>query len=219
MGVTRMNISILLGVFTLAYCGFLYQTYAPQQAVKATIAQTSPAITSREQAYNNLEPDSSEINTATLTQSTQIIGADTLHKAGDSTSVNYEQYRARSNSAHQNHIQPAARQLALQTADSRETIKTTTDHQVAYINGSTTQRVASTVSNPTAVRLQTESDNNIVGYEFLPDGSSQQDVATSSSGNPRVYTIKDYQKADISCEAGYGETSAHNKLIRELKGC
>ncbi len=213
-----MNIGILLGVFTLAYCGFLYQAYAPQQAVKAALAQTASAVTSRDQAHYNLEPDSLEIRTAALAESAQTTAANTLPVTGDTTSANYEQYRAHGNSAHQNRIQLTARQVASQITGSRETIQTT-NHRVAYINGSATRRVTSTVSNTTTAAVQAESDNTIVGYEFLPDGSSQQDVNTSSSGNPRVYTIKDYQQADISCKAGYGEAAGHNKLIRELKGC
>jgi hypothetical protein len=66
-------------------------------------------------------------------------------------------------------------------------------------------------------------DQNVAisdGSEFLPDGSSQQDLFKSQSKNPRVYTIKDYQTADISCAPGYDDaSSSHATLIRGLKGC
>ena len=65
-------------------------------------------------------------------------------------------------------------------------------------------------------------DGNVTtsdGAEFLPDGSSQEDLFISNSKAPRKYTIADYQKADISCSQAYNKTSGHGTLIRELKGC
>jgi hypothetical protein len=57
------------------------------------------------------------------------------------------------------------------------------------------------------------------GSEFLPDGSSQQDLVDSLSKKPRVYTIEDYHQADISCTTGYGAPTAHAQLMYGLKGC
>jgi hypothetical protein len=57
------------------------------------------------------------------------------------------------------------------------------------------------------------------GSEFLPDGSSQQDLVDSLSKKPRVYTLKDYQQADISCASAYSSPTAHAELIYGLKGC
>jgi hypothetical protein len=57
------------------------------------------------------------------------------------------------------------------------------------------------------------------GSEFLPDGSSQEDLVNSLSKNPRVYTIKDYQSASIDCTYSNGASSAHAELIYKLKGC
>jgi hypothetical protein len=57
------------------------------------------------------------------------------------------------------------------------------------------------------------------GSEFLPDGSSQEDLFISNSKAPRKYTIADYQQADISCDQSYDGTNGHGTLIRDLKGC
>jgi hypothetical protein len=57
------------------------------------------------------------------------------------------------------------------------------------------------------------------GSEFLPDGSSQEDLANSLSKNPRVYTIEDYQSASIDCTYSTDTPSAHAELIYKLKGC
>jgi hypothetical protein len=55
------------------------------------------------------------------------------------------------------------------------------------------------------------------GAEFLPDGSSQEDLYRTK--DPKVYTIESYKVADISCAPGYGKPSPHAALIYQLKGC
>jgi len=76
-----------------------------------------------------------------------------------------------------------------------------------------------TVENLYDTRADSAAEMTSDGSEFLPDGSSQEDLANSLSKNPRVYTIKDYQQASISCNNSYGAPSAHGELMLKLKGC
>lgn len=85
-----------------------------------------------------------------------------------------------------------------------------------------TTSVSSDNSNETAA-TDTATDNytEVIsdGSEFLPDGSSQEDLAKSLSKDPRVYSIEDYQQASITCDNSYGAPSAHADLMFKLKGC
>lgn len=96
------------------------------------------------------------------------------------------------------------------------------------ISSYVTQASADTTTNANnnASSHSDSQDNSLVestiagdGSEFLPDGSSQQDLVDSLSKKPRVYTIKDYQQADINCASSYSTPTAHAELIYGLKGC
>jgi hypothetical protein len=57
------------------------------------------------------------------------------------------------------------------------------------------------------------------GSEFLPDGSSQEDLVNAQSKNPHVYSIEDYQQASIDCDNSFQGQSSQADLIYKLKGC
>jgi len=92
----------------------------------------------------------------------------------------------------------------------------------SYDTPATTDTDTTTKANNNADSQENSFAGNTLagdGSEFLPDGSSQQDLVDSLSKKPRVYTIEDYQQADISCTSAYSSPTAHAELIYGLKGC
>ena len=95
----------------------------------------------------------------------------------------------------------------------------TADSAISSYDIPATAGTGMTINGNTPDNSFAESSSAGDGSEFLPDGSSQQDLVDSLSKKPRVYTIKDYQQADISCSSSYSTPTAHADLIYGLKGC
>jgi len=206
-------------VLSIAYGSFFYQRYTFKHAV------ASPPLAMEEQTKTysshvmHQDAYSDEIETASDTQSydmpeppakqhkQRVIKKNTATRASSSAAITVRPATRRTeNSTRLSYSQEARNESSA--------LRFTPTPVTPYSQSKTSSSQAGTTT--TVEQSVAVSD----GTEFLPDGSSQQDLFDSQSKNPRVYTIKDYQTADISCAPGYDDASSpHATLIRGLKGC
>ncbi|MDT8282280.1 MAG: hypothetical protein RQ982_05630 [Gammaproteobacteria bacterium] len=117
-------------------------------------------------------------------------------------------------------------------SEQRNTVTSGYDSTLSVTAVNANSSVTTTVSYPassgtTASVTETSGAETVDGFtqissdgsEFLPDGSSQEDLANAQSKDPRVYTIKDYQKVSINCDDRQDGQSERADLIYKLKGC
>jgi len=241
-----LKIVIYTSLFSAAYGGFFYQRSTVMQSVTVTPVVAENAVT-EDQATASTSLlmtrdsylDKSELVANTNANDVSEMPAFKREKRVDDKRTDDKGSARYDSSFTSAAVYPGARystyskQISYSQQDlaNRTTTRFSATTGLSYTpivtnpdNSSASQNTLTTSSN-TSNKNSSEIfvDQNLAesdGSEFLPDGSSQQDLFNANSKKPRVYTIKDYQTADISCAPGYDDASSpHAQLIRGLKGC
>ncbi len=225
MNEKHLKIIIYTSIFSVAYSGFFYHRHTLNNAVaenhvtassslltfKNTDTDENRTINSTE--YNNV-PEMSAISRKKHIDEKNTV----LRHSSFSSPANYPDTQA---STYNEQVRYFKEEKKDQTAETFM-ITTSLNHAAAdsgFYHSSSSQNLL-TASRKTSKTFSDQNAGESDGSEFLPDGSSQQDLFNANAKNPRVYTIKDYQMADISCAPGYDDASSpHAQLIRGLKGC
>jgi cobalamin biosynthesis protein CobT len=205
---------LYVGVFALAYGIFVYQNYSTEQHKPADTQEAtgkhSDAISARD-TTDNLLASAQTSHTAVYSytepyreNSRYSPGTDT--SSGQTRDSNQQRYEAEQSDA-------------TATAETQATRPAGTSFSISsglrnIANNSSTDTTSDVSESPSNTEL-----SDIPGYEFLPDGKSQQDEYENNSGKPRSYSIADYQKSNINCGPDYAKTDGHGQLIQQLKGC
>jgi len=208
------------GVFVIAYGSFLYGkhvlrqddieniavTYTPTLKRNGTLHEVEPPVeltveedhTEYKQHNENIQPATIQSHVDSFIHEAQSVNTNYLTKNQiyDSVSSNTPVIGLYANTPPSTSVADKSSNTSNQNNDS---------YSIA----------ADVITNQTRTTIAAE----INGTEFLPDGSSQEDLFNSESKSPRVITIEDYRKADISCDANYDGGSSHAILMRNLKGC
>lgn len=241
-----LKIVIYTSLFSAAYGGFFYQRSTVMQSAAATplvtenaVAEDQVTASSSRLTTGDSYFDESEIVANTNANDVSEMPALRREKrvddkrTDDKGSARYDSSFASAAVYSDARYSTYSKQVSYSQQDltNKTTTRFTPATGLSYTpsvtnpdNSSTSQNTLTTSSN-TSNKNSSETfvDQNLAesdGSEFLPDGSSQQDLFNAKSKNPRVYTIKDYQTADISCAPGYDDASSpHAMLIRGLKGC
>ncbi len=220
-----LKIIIYTSIFSVAYGGFFYHRYTLNNAVAENHVTASSSLltfkntnTDKNRTINSTEhnnvPEMSAISRKKHIDKKNTV----LPHSSFSSPATYPDTQA---STYNEQVRYFKEEKKDQTA---KTFMTTTglNHAAAdsgFYHSSSSQNLL-TASRNTSKIFSDQNAGESDGYEFLPDGSSQQDLFNANAKNPRVYTIKDYQTADISCAPGYDDASSpHAQLIRGLKGC
>lgn len=225
------KIIIYTGLFGAAYGGFFYQRSTVMQSVTATPVVSENAVTKDRATVSSsrLTTRDSYLDESELVANTNANDVSEMpafkrekrfddKRTDDKGSARYSTYSKQVGYSQQDLANRTTTRFSATTGLSYTPIVTNPDNSSASQNTLTT---SSNTSNKNSSEIFI--DQNLAesdGSEFLPDGSSQQDLFNANSKKPRVYTIKDYQTADISCAPGYDDASSpHAQLIRGLKGC
>lgn len=232
-----LKVIIYTSIFGAAYGGFFYHRYTINDAIAMRDAATEEHITSSpsHDTYKITNNDQKEIvdNTdfgyvSDMSSLRRKNSADdkktTRHDSSFTSPTDYSTGRRSTYNKQVSYSQLNSRDETTVGFNASAVLNYVPAKTGSRTENSSTSQNLLTVSTNTANKMSTKTfvEPKVVeneGSEFLPDGSSQQDLFDSQSKNPRVYTIKDYQDADISCEPGYGDSSPHAKLMRDLKGC
>jgi len=232
-----IKIIIYTSLFSAAYGGFFYQRSTSMHSVAAAPAVAEDHVTASSSLLTTRNTYIDENETANSIDADDVPDVPSFRRekrtedkkaakqhSSSAASTAYSGWQGPTYSEQVNYSQED-RSPARFTATSRSNaglsyapMNTSADNSVTSQNLIT---ASSNTSNDSTTKTFVDPDAvESDGSEFLPDGSSQQDLFNAKSKNPRVYTIKDYQTADISCAPGYdGASSPHAQLIRGLKGC
>ena len=239
-----LKVIIYSSIFSVAYGGFFYQRYTIKDVIAApAVAEDHMTASSSLVTVKNTYADENE--TANNSGSDNVPDMSSFRREKPADDKNTAQhvssfasratyatgqqpsYRKPVSYAQENSNNPAEKSFTVSAGLNYSSFNTssvnTISASVTPDNSPAAKNLLTAVSNTSNNgSTKTFVDPDLAesdGSEFLPDGSSQQDLFTSQSKNPRVYTIKDYQTADISCVPGYDDSSPHAKLMRGLKGC
>jgi len=232
-----LKVIVYTSVFSVAYGSFFYHRYTSRHSIAAplSVAEDHISASSSLNALKNIYPDENmpadDINrynmpdmSASRSEEHTEYKKKTQHDSSFSSPAVYYSGAQRSPDIEQIDYSQKVRY-------NQDAIRFTAMADSGYTPGKTSTENIEASQNLLSASSKASNDNTITkavisqdvaesdGSEFLPDGSSQQDLFTSQSKNPRVYTIKNYQTADISCAPGYDDSSPHAKLMRGLKGC
>jgi len=241
-----LKIVIYTSLFSAAYGGFFYQRSTVMQSVATTplVAENAVAEDQATASSSLLTTGDSYLDKKELVANTNTNDVSEMPALSRKKRVDDKRTDDKGTARHDSSFASAAvysdarystysKQVGYSQQDlaNRTTTRFTATTDLSYTpsvtnsdNSSTSQNTLTASSNTSSKNsTKTFVDQNLAesdGSEFLPDGSSQQDLFIAKSKNPRVYTIKDYQTADISCAPGYDDVSSpHAQLIRGLKGC
>jgi hypothetical protein len=203
---------LYVGVFALAYGIFVYQNYSAEQHKPAGTQEASgkhgDAISDRDTTDNLLA--SAQTSRTAVYSYTEPYRENSLYSPGTSSGQARDGERRRYDAQYSDTTTTVEAQ-STRPAGASYTSSTGPKNSA---NNSSTDTTSDAFESPGNTGL-----SDIPGYEFLPDGKSQQDEYESNSGKPHSYSIADYKKSNINCGPGYAKTDGHGQLIQQLKGC